>query len=216
VANAPVKLADDPAEDEQVTDLVAARCPSCASAVRPGAQWCTLCFTDLRTREEPPVQPDAPVAPAAAVDRAPAARARHRAPKPSDQEPAALDPLTAPLALLERTDPPIPAPKHAAPTPDGDGAPDEAAQTEQTGGEQSDAFWPCLKCGESVGIELSHCPVCGGGFMESGFAVDGAGGLDRLGSGAPDRQLKLRIMIGGAGLLTIAIVALLFIIGLLF
>lgn len=39
-------------------------CPSCGAALRPGAPWCTLCYTDLRPQPEPePVaqEPSAPL-----------------------------------------------------------------------------------------------------------------------------------------------------------
>jgi hypothetical protein len=31
------------------------RCPQCSAHVSPGADWCTLCYTDLREPPEPPV-----------------------------------------------------------------------------------------------------------------------------------------------------------------
>jgi hypothetical protein len=43
------------------------RCPQCSAHVTPGAEWCTLCFTDLRPRSEPPVPAPVPVAVAVAV-----------------------------------------------------------------------------------------------------------------------------------------------------
>jgi ribosomal protein L40E len=61
-------------------------CPSCGAALRPGAPWCTLCYTDLRPKVEPepvPVaaEPSLPVtAPVGAAFGIPAA-----------------DPLTQPL-----------------------------------------------------------------------------------------------------------------------
>lgn len=46
-----------PASAGPVTD----RCPHCAGAVRPGAPWCTQCWTDLRPAPEPVAEPDPPV-----------------------------------------------------------------------------------------------------------------------------------------------------------
>jgi hypothetical protein len=31
------------------------RCPQCSAHVSPGADWCTLCYTDLREPPDPPV-----------------------------------------------------------------------------------------------------------------------------------------------------------------
>lgn len=31
------------------------RCPHCRAALAPGAQWCSLCYADLRVREPEPV-----------------------------------------------------------------------------------------------------------------------------------------------------------------
>jgi hypothetical protein len=40
-------------------------CPSCGAALRPGAPWCTLCYTDLRPKPAPVavVAPPVPVTP---------------------------------------------------------------------------------------------------------------------------------------------------------
>jgi hypothetical protein len=54
-AHTPVVAADG----ERVgPDLQAAlRCPGCAAAVRPGAPWCTQCFTDLTPARQPAREP---------------------------------------------------------------------------------------------------------------------------------------------------------------
>jgi RNA polymerase subunit RPABC4/transcription elongation factor Spt4 len=36
-----------------VTDQADARCPHCGALLRAGAQWCTLCYADLRPQPEP-------------------------------------------------------------------------------------------------------------------------------------------------------------------
>jgi RNA polymerase subunit RPABC4/transcription elongation factor Spt4 len=36
-----------------VTDQADFRCPHCSALLRSGAQWCTLCYADLRPRPEP-------------------------------------------------------------------------------------------------------------------------------------------------------------------
>jgi hypothetical protein len=154
---------------DQVTDQVAERCPGCSAAVRPGAPWCTLCFADLRPAPPPELEP-----------------VRHGV--------AAVDPLTASLAVLDRD----------ADAADGSVTPDS-----------TDLGWPCLRCGEQVGIELSECPVCGAGFMQLGERGDLLG-LGRFGGKAPDKKTQAFIMIGGAGLICLGILAILFVIGTLF
>jgi hypothetical protein len=42
-------------------------CPHCRGAVRPGAPWCTQCWTDLRPAPAPAVPPAAPAVPAPAT-----------------------------------------------------------------------------------------------------------------------------------------------------
>ena len=39
------------------------RCPRCSAMLRAGTEWCSLCYTDLRPREEP--APPAPATPGA-------------------------------------------------------------------------------------------------------------------------------------------------------
>lgn len=50
-----------------VAGPVLEHCPQCRGAVRPGAPWCTQCWTDLRpapvAAREPEPQPSPPVAP---------------------------------------------------------------------------------------------------------------------------------------------------------
>jgi hypothetical protein len=150
-----------------VTDLVAERCPTCASAVHPGAQWCTLCFADLR-----PPKPEA---------------------QPALPEPvSALSPLAAAAGAAEYR-----------PAATGGLAAGETAPVAPS--------WPCLRCGESVDIALSACPACGAGFLEAGFGS----GSHRVGGriGTPGKQTQLGIMIGGAGLVCIVILVVLFIAG---
>ena len=72
-------------------------CPRCGAHARVGAQWCTLCYTDLRpapVRVETPV-PEPDPEPArepelVSVPAAPAARGKHarRSPSPDDIVPA--------------------------------------------------------------------------------------------------------------------------------
>jgi hypothetical protein len=152
------------ADDTFVTDQLADRCPGCAAVVRPGAPWCTLCFTDLR-----PAPPS---------------------PEPAQPAQVQPEPLSASLVLLER---------------DGD---DPLATSDAAA-----LGWPCLRCGEQVGIDLEVCPVCGAGFMQ-------VGGRDPLGlgrfGGTPDKKTQFFIMVGGGGLICLGILAILFVLGTVF
>jgi hypothetical protein len=188
-----------------VTVQPAERCPVCASAVRPGAQWCTLCFADLRPREPEPASTS----------------------QPSDIVSgllAAFDPLTAPLALLERD-----GHDHAevgAPAgvvgegSEGAGALVRDASVRDGAVEDASvqaalAGWPCLTCGAIVQLELSACTACGAGFMTAGPGHRASGGRGLM-SAATDKKAQLRIMIGGAGLICVMILVVLFVIGALF
>jgi hypothetical protein len=103
-----------------------APCSACGAAVRDGAPWCTLCLTPTASSE--------PVAP----------------PAPAAGPPAALDPLTAPLADLA---PAATAPAATAPQP-------------------APAGWPCTTCGHPNALELSACAVCGSAFLARLAAED--------------------------------------------
>ena len=93
------------------------RCPHCRASVRPGAPWCTLCHADLRP---------APPAPEPQPTRSPG----------SVPPRAAVDPLTAPAAVLG-----LPGPVSADPT------------------------WPCSTCGAINPIAADACGACGAGFL---------------------------------------------------
>ena len=68
-----------------VTDQAHDRCPHCGALLHAGAQWCTLCYADLRPEPEPE-----PVAvPVREPSYAPGAAG------------APIDPLTAPLSALD-------------------------------------------------------------------------------------------------------------------
>jgi predicted amidophosphoribosyltransferase len=49
------------------------RCPDCSASVRPGTQWCSLCFRDLRPAAHEPVTQTAAVAQAEQPNTVPAA-----------------------------------------------------------------------------------------------------------------------------------------------
>lgn len=48
-----VKAPAQTADDIVVTDQADTRCPHCGALLRAGAQWCTLCYTDLRPKPAP-------------------------------------------------------------------------------------------------------------------------------------------------------------------
>jgi RNA polymerase subunit RPABC4/transcription elongation factor Spt4 len=112
------------------------RCRACGAAVPTEAQWCSLCFADLR--EPAPVREpvSVPAAPAEAIAAAPSSVAR--------TDPDVL------LGLPERPSHDVPevvAPAAAAPA--------EAVEVK----------WPCSRCGEQVPLSLDTCPACGSGFL---------------------------------------------------
>src|SRR6478752_6959541 len=61
------------ADEPLITALVAEHCPACGARLAPSAQWCGLCFADLRPAPGP-VGGAAP-APAAVSDALPSPRA---------------------------------------------------------------------------------------------------------------------------------------------
>jgi ribosomal protein L40E len=116
------------------------RCRACGAAVPPAAQWCSLCYADLREPvpvREPVTVPETPSAPLDAAVLAPTVvqAVQPQAPSvPSPAEPAA-DPITSPSEG-----------KHAAAVGDTLG-------------------WPCPRCGAQVPISLDACNSCGERFL---------------------------------------------------
>jgi len=181
------------------------RCPRCAAAVPALAEWCGLCFADLR-----PV----PAVPAAAP------------------VPTGYDPLTAPLVTVEAGlqsgpyapsydqssyappapyapscdqpyAPPAPddQPRHAAPPPGPLAPPAPAAAT-----------WPCMRCGEANPVEADACLRCGSGFLAGAEAGD----LALPGIGRPrgmDRTQKATLVLAGTAVLVLFFVGLSMIFG---
>jgi hypothetical protein len=128
-----------------------ARCRACGAAVPEEAQWCSLCFADLR---EP-----APVRERVSV---PAAHSAEQDAYSVDQTRAA--PVAAPRPAASLLDVP---PRHAAAAPDeaaAEAGPGGAAAEEATEAAE-EAKWPCLRCGEQVPISLDACHSCGAGFL---------------------------------------------------
>jgi len=164
------------------------RCPRCAALVRPGAQWCTLCYADLRPASPQP--------------------AREPQPAPSPHSTTAVtssdifDPLTAPLALLERgAEEPAPAQTSTADPAPANPAPKQAG-------------WPCATCGATVPLDEPTCTSCGAGFLEGTLPVDPL--LGRLSKGAASSQAKVLIMVGGSLGLLALILGAMYVLGAIF
>ena len=107
-----------------------------------GADWCTLCYADLRSGQAPAAT--APVAPAAPPPAPPTPPA---APAPAAVAPAAVAPTAPAPAAVATLAPPEPAPAAAAPE-------QPAAGT-----------WPCSVCAAAVPIQRDTCGECGAGFL---------------------------------------------------
>jgi ribosomal protein L40E len=137
---------------------VAARCPACNAALRADAQWCSLCYHDLR-----PAPVAAPV----------------QVPAPSQPLYGGSDPLTAPL--LDLVLPPVPPAAVVVPQPSP--APESAAPVQSALQE-----WPCTSCGARNPLATTTCSVCGSKFLaaaseELSLVVPGVGDLQRLSRG---------------------------------
>lgn len=145
------------------------RCSSCAAVVRPGADWCTLCYADLRPAPAP-------------VDRVAYPRPS-TAPtyQPTTSTPAfapGTDALHAPyehvLAAVYGGDAPATvvggAPAAAPPPP------------------PKPVGWPCTKCGEFNSFERATCSICLAPF----------GAALRTREMQVDRKRMMLIAVGGA------------------
>ena len=170
------------------------RCPHCAALVRSGAPWCTLCYADLR--------PPQPVAEPAA---------------------AGLDPLTAPLALLEKVVAPGIAhhgAAYVAAEPDSavtEVAAEPLAQAAAARATTADAAasgvsWPCRRCGAGVAFDEPACTSCGAPFLEHDATGDPV--LRRL--GPVSTPARAAIMIGGGLGLVALFLGLMYIVGAVF
>lgn len=85
------------------------RCPRCSAHVPAGAQWCSLCYADLREgerRDSPDAAPDptSPIEPARRTGASGGGRHARRAPAPEDAEQLA-DAMLAELAAAESGNP---------------------------------------------------------------------------------------------------------------
>lgn len=189
-AHAAVKLACPGADATNVSidDAGHTRCPSCGARITVGAPWCTLCYADLRPAPEPIHEPiREPVSVPASV---PAAASAAVTGGPQSQSGAGgLDPLTAPLHLLDPAEPP----------------PTAGADVRPVVG------WPCLRCGESVPLDGATCPACGSPFLAG--AVEPENALERIVAGGASKQTKFIIMVGGSLGLLVLILGLMYLFG---
>jgi DNA-directed RNA polymerase subunit RPC12/RpoP len=194
----PRSLAAEHSSVSQATGEIP-RCPKCGARLRDDASWCSLCYADLRPpppvvtseRRDPDRQGSAP--------KHAGRHARHAAqPGPAVPDPApAIDPLTAPLAVLE-ADPYAAAAGSSEPT--AGAAP--AGETAPT--------WPCLTCGSVVPISEPACPHCGEVFLAAARRDDGS--LRRLSSNGS----KAAIMVGGSLGLMLVLLAAMYLFGAIF
>jgi RNA polymerase subunit RPABC4/transcription elongation factor Spt4 len=125
------------------------RCRACGAAVPTEAQWCSLCYADLREPSLARERVSVPAAPGGAGAAAP--------------EPVAVAVAAAHPSNGLRPDPDallgLP-PKSA----DADGPQDDQS-SEGAEEETPEKTWPCTRCGEQVGMSLDVCPACGSGFL---------------------------------------------------
>jgi len=181
-------------------DVDNSRCPRCAALVRPGSQWCTLCYADLRPAPAPAlvVQPVAEQAPYLE-------HAAH-----ADPAGGGFDPLTAPLALLERE--PGRVAEVVAVTGPAQGGDVRPAGKHAAPAAESNLRWPCATCGAMVPFDETSCPACGAGFLEN---VDADTSLHRFGlrGGQISKQTKAVIMIGGSFSLLVLLLGLMYLLG---
>jgi len=155
----PAERAEPPIVGPDIDEgLRTTTCPSCGAGLRPDAQWCSLCYHDLR-----------PAAPPVVV------------PQPSPEH-GGEDPLTAPLLDLllpaapaaAPVAPPVAVPAPAAPVH----APAHAAEAE----------WPCTRCGARNALTANACRDCGSPFLGGAadapvLVLPGVGDLTKLSRG---------------------------------
>jgi ribosomal protein L37E len=122
------------------------RCRACGAAVPAGADWCSLCFADLR--EPAPVREPVSVAAESVAEAALPAPLPAAPPRPAAN-------------LLDV------APRHAAEPDDSDETAAGAVGADAAGPAANQATWPCQRCGEQVPMALDTCSACGAGFLSA-------------------------------------------------
>lgn len=171
------------------------RCRACGAAVPTEAQWCSLCYADLREpspareRVSVPAAPDVSAAePVVAAVAAGAAGTPHRELR-ADPDAILGLPARAPVAGSEQPTEPAPATQSAAEAA-------QAAPPEKT--------WPCTRCGEAVAMSLDVCPACGSGFLAG--ATSGSVHLPVVGD--IERLSRTQRLLAGLGVSLVVIVVL--------
>jgi ribosomal protein L40E len=130
------------------------RCPACAARVPAGADWCGLCYADLRPAPPAPApveRPDPLTAPLPAVEAA------------LDLDPIDVD-VREPLTV-------------GAPAPAGRRTGRHRAASAAPG-------WPCLRCDAHNDVADDVCAQCGAGFLSgvetAELVVPGLGPTSRI------------------------------------
>jgi hypothetical protein len=112
------------------------------------AQWCSLCFADLR--EPVRERSAAPAYSETADEQVPVSVAAHNGA-------SSMHSAASPDALLGLTHP----------DPDENPPVGEGAEVS----DPAEARWPCLTCDEKVPLSLDVCPSCGAGFLAGSTTV---------------------------------------------
>jgi hypothetical protein len=168
--------AGQPGGEPLISALAAQRCPACGARLAPAAEWCSLCYADLRP---------APAPPATAASRPAPGREALPAPRSATGSP----PATATDQATAGAPPASPSASAASPLATGIARP----------------TWPCAGCGASVDVDLDACLACGTPFLGAlrnsavGIDLPVVGNLGRF----SDRS---RVVLGAAAGLLIAFV----------
>jgi hypothetical protein len=165
------------------------RCRACGAAVPTEAQWCSLCYADLR--EPAPVRE--PVSVPAAPSGADAA-----VPEPVAAAVAAGQPSNG---LRPDADAILGLPLKSADLDDPQDAHDPAGAEEEV----PEKTWPCTRCGEQVVMSLDACPACGSGFL-AGASTPASMRLPVVGD--IERLSRSQRLLAGLGVSLVVIVVL--------
>ncbi len=167
------------------------RCPACGAVCSDTAEWCTLCYADLRPR-----QPAIAVAPPGEVPAAGFCDP-HLAPEPTADARSRTG--SQPVAVVAPPDD-VPAAgtgeQHRAPEPSADTRVLTAA--EAVAAVASEPRWPCGACGELMPIAEPACTVCGAPFLGETAAPP----LARFAAMSPGRR-ALVMVVGAVALMAL-------------
>jgi hypothetical protein len=164
------------------------RCRACGAAVPTEAQWCSLCYADLR--EPSP------------------ARERVSVPAAPDGSAAAPEPVAAALAAAQPSTGLRPDPDAilGLPTKSADlDAPQDAQRGDGAEDEAPEKTWPCTRCGEQVVMSLDACHACGSGFL-AGASTPASVHLPVVGD--IERLSRSQRLLAGLGVSLVVIVVL--------